>query len=183
MTTTASVESLDVTDEAAATAIARAVGEELRRVREAKGWSRRYLVTRLPSGIGARTLLSYEHGARHLTVLRFVEVCRAMRVSAPDVLGLGLQRARLHLENLPLWVDLGALASDGTIEFRFVVMWAHNKLVQHPAGVVQVAPAGVDELATVVGCSPRELAVYLTRFTPEVDQIPEDDDHARSAVN
>lgn len=163
--------------------ICRAVGEEMRRTREAKGWSRRYLVTLLPSGIGVRTLLSYEHGTRHLTLLRFVEVCRAMGVSAPEVLGLALQRARLYLENLALWVDLGALASDGTIEFRFVIMWAHNKLIQHPAGIVKVAPAGVDELATVVGCSPRELAVYLTRFTPDVDQIPEDDEHALSVVN
>lgn len=60
--------------------ISRAVGEEMRRTREAKGWSRNYLVTRLPSGIGARTLLSYEHGTRHLTLLRFIEVCRALGV-------------------------------------------------------------------------------------------------------
>jgi transcriptional regulator with XRE-family HTH domain len=163
--------------------ISRAIGEELRRTREAKGWSRLYLVTLLPSGIGARTLLSYEHGARHLSVLRFVEVCRAMGVSAPEVLGLGLQRAGIYLENLALWVDLTALASDGTIDFRFVVMWAHNKLIQYPAGVVKVAPAGVDELATVVGCSTHELAVYLARFTPNIDQIPEEDGHLRTAAS
>ncbi len=36
--------------------ISRAIGEELRRAREALGWSRGHLVSRLPSGIGDRTL-------------------------------------------------------------------------------------------------------------------------------
>ncbi len=45
-------------------AISRAVGEELRRAREAKGWSRAQLVGMLPSGIGDRTLLSYEPAPR-----------------------------------------------------------------------------------------------------------------------
>jgi len=62
--------------------ISRALGEELRRAREALGWSRGHLVARLPSGIGERTLLSYEHGTRHLTALRFVELCRALGAAA-----------------------------------------------------------------------------------------------------
>ncbi|MFI7679946.1 hypothetical protein [Actinophytocola sp. NPDC049390] len=48
-----------MTDEATAAAIARALGEELRRVREARGWSRAQFVKGLPSQIGDRTLLSY----------------------------------------------------------------------------------------------------------------------------
>jgi ribosome-binding protein aMBF1 (putative translation factor) len=44
--------------------ISRAIGEELRRAREAAGWSRLQLVSRLPSGIGDRTLLSYEPAPR-----------------------------------------------------------------------------------------------------------------------
>lgn len=48
-------------DELSDKMISRALGEELRRTREARGWSRTQLVERLPSGIGERTLLSYEH--------------------------------------------------------------------------------------------------------------------------
>jgi hypothetical protein len=51
-------------------AVSRAVGEELRQAREASGWSRNYFVTRLPSGIGARTLLSYEPAPRGLSNFR-----------------------------------------------------------------------------------------------------------------
>src|SRR4051794_20054161 len=66
-------------------------GAELRRAREVLGWSRIQLVERLPSGIGDRTLLSYEHGTRHLTVLRFVEISRELITDAPTLLSRGLQ--------------------------------------------------------------------------------------------
>jgi transcriptional regulator with XRE-family HTH domain len=162
--------------------VCRALGEELRRAREALGWSRGYLVARLPSGIGARTLLSYEHGTRHPTVLRFVEVCGALGVNAPSVLGVALQRARVHLEKVPVWVDLRALAADDTAVFRWMVVWAHNKLIECPGGVVQVEPSALRELATLMGSAHRDLADYLARFTPDVERIPEDDVRLRSAA-
>ena len=38
---------------------------------------------RLPSGIGDRTLLAYEHGIRHLTAVRLIELSEELRVDAP----------------------------------------------------------------------------------------------------
>lgn len=154
-------------------AISRALGDELRRARDAIGWTRGQLVGRLPSGIGDRTLLSYEHGIRHLTVLRLVEVCRVLEVGAPQVLGLALQRARVVLENLTLWVDLRALLADNTAKFPLILTWAHRALVQHPVGVVEVAPAAVETLAMMIGCSRGDLTAYLVRFVPDLDQIPD----------
>lgn len=165
-----------VSDEVSEKVLSRVVGEELRRAREACGWSRGYLVARLPSGIGDRTLLSYEHGTRHLTVLRFIELCRAMGVSAPQLLGSGLQRARVHLDNLALRVDLRALLADDTAEFRQMTVWAHNKLIEYPAGVVEIVPAGVRELAAFMGLCTRDLAAYFARFTPEPDEISDHED-------
>lgn len=155
-------------------AISRAVGEELRRAREAKGWTRGFLVKRLPSGIGARTLLSYEHGTRHLTVLRFVEVCKVLEIAAPHALGLALQRARIHVNRLALWVDLRLLVADNTTQFRSMILWAHNKLIEHPAGIVEVTPSAVREMATMMSATAEDLAVYLTRFTPDLEQMPDD---------
>jgi transcriptional regulator with XRE-family HTH domain len=148
-------------------AISRAVGEELRRTREAKGWSRAQLVGRLPSGIGDRTLLSYEHGTRHLTVLRLVELCRALGVAAPALQCLVEQRARIHLQNLVLQIDLRQLLADKSDKFRPMFQWARNKLNENPDGIVELAPSSVRELATFVGCSHRELANYLARFLPD----------------
>lgn len=147
--------------------LSRAIGDELRRAREATGWSRWQLVARLPSGIGDRTLLSYEHGTRHLTVLRFLELCRALGVAGPTLLTQALQRARLELANLVLRVDLRALLNDGSDTYRPMVQWAKNKLNKHPDGIVELPPSSVAELADFVGYPYQDLANYLARFTPE----------------
>jgi transcriptional regulator with XRE-family HTH domain len=149
--------------------ISRAIGEELRRAREAKGWSRAQLVARLPSGIGDRTLLSYEHGTRHLTVLRFIELCKALGVAAPTLLNQALQRARIHLQNLVLQIDLRFLLNDKSDKFRPMHQWARNKMNENPGGVVELPPSSVRELAAFVGCSYQDLASYLSRFLPEKD--------------
>jgi hypothetical protein len=148
-------------------AISRAVGEELRRVREALGWSRGHLVSRLPSGIGDRTLLSYEYGTRHLTTLRLIELCRAMGVDAPSLLTRALQRARIHMSNLILEVDLQSLLLDERPQFRPMAQWARNALNLHPDGVMVVEPAAVRNLALFVGCTYHELANHLARFVPD----------------
>jgi hypothetical protein len=148
--------------------ICRAVGEELRRTREALGWSRARLVRLLPSGIGDRTLLSYEHGSRHCTVVRLIEITRAMEVDTTILLSRALQRARIHVETMTLHVDLRKLLRDKNANFRPMFQWARNALNEHPDGVACVEPAVVRHLALFTGCSHRDLANYLTRFTPEV---------------
>lgn len=147
--------------------ISRAVGEELRRAREEKGWSRAQLVARLPSGIGDRTLLSYEHGTRHLTVLRLIELCQELDIAAATLLNQALQRARIYLQNLVLHINLRELLDDDSDTFRPMFQWARNKLTENPDGVVELPPSSVRELATFVGCSHLELANYLARFAPE----------------
>jgi transcriptional regulator with XRE-family HTH domain len=147
--------------------ISRALGEELRRTREARGWSRGQLVERLPSGIGERTLLAYEHGARHLAVLRLIEIGHTLDVDAPTLLTRGLQRARIHVESLPLQVDLHALLRDGNGTFRPMAQWARNALNEHPDGIAKVEPQVVRNLALFIGCHHDDLADYLARFLPD----------------
>lgn len=166
----------DPQSEVALKVISRAIGDELRRTREANGWSRDYLVTRLPSGIGARTLLSYEHGTRHLTLLRFIELSTALGVAAGALLNQALQRARIHLENLVLQIDLQQLLKDKNEKFLSMVQWAHNKLIEHPDGIVELPPSSVRELATFIGCPYDELANYLAGFIPDLADDDADDD-------
>ena len=161
------VSGLEAVGEPSDKMISRAVGEELRRAREALGWSRGHLVSRLPSGIGDRTLLSYEHGTRHLTTLRLIELCRAMGVDAPTLLTRALQRARIHMSNLIIEVDLQALLRDNSDPFRPMAQWARNALNLHPDGVMVVEPPAVRNLALFVGCTYRDLTNHLARFIPE----------------
>lgn len=150
-------------------AMSRALGEELRRTREAANWSRTAFVAQLPSGIGERTLLSYEHGTRQMTVVRLVELCRVLGVGAPELVGQALQRARIHLDNLALRVDLRALLQDTTLTFRPMAQWARVRLNAAPDGVVEVTPAAVRDLAAFIDRTPADLAAYLTRFMPELE--------------
>jgi hypothetical protein len=148
--------------------ISRALGEELRRTREACGWSRMQLVSRLPSGIGDRTLLSYEHGARHLTLLRLIEICRAMGVDSAMLRSRALQRARIHMETMNFQVDLRELLRDCNTnsKFRPMIQWARNTLNEDPEGIVEVQPAAalgtddpqeVDEVAAALEALARRL--------------------------
>jgi transcriptional regulator with XRE-family HTH domain len=158
---------LDVEDPATAKTVLLAVGMELRRAREERGWSRVQLVARMTSGIGDRTVLSYESGSRTLTVLRLIEQCHALGVSAAGLLTMALQRARIHLENLVLLVDLHALLDDQTAKFRPMHQWARNKLGKQAGRVAEVPPSVVEELADFVGCDSRDLAHHLAKFVPD----------------
>jgi transcriptional regulator with XRE-family HTH domain len=172
------LDGVDVTDEATAAAIARALGEELRRVREARGWSRARFVKGLPSEIGDRTLLAYEHGSRQMTVLRLLEIAEGLGVPASAILAQAMQRARLYLQNLVLRVDLRQLLEDGNVHYRPLSTWARNRLNTAAGGVIEVTPAGVRELAAVLGRTPQELSDYFANFTPddategEVEPVP-----------
>ncbi|MFI7675754.1 helix-turn-helix domain-containing protein [Actinophytocola sp. NPDC049390] len=148
--------------------ITRAIGEELRRARENLGWSRTEFVARLPSGIGDRTLLAYEHGLRQLTVTRLVELCHALGIGAPSLLGQALQKAQVYLQHLVLQIDLRRLLDDTTEQrFRPMLQWARTRLSQEPNGVVEVTPSAIRELAAFVDCSHDDLTTYLSRFTPD----------------
>jgi hypothetical protein len=147
--------------------VCRALGEELRRTREALGWSRARLVRLLPSGIGERTLQSYEYGFRCCTVPRLIELTRTLEVDTATLLSRALQRARIHVEFMVLHVDLRELLRDNSAKFRPMVQWARNALNEHPNGVACVEPAVVRNLALFAGCAHRDLANYLARFTPE----------------
>lgn len=155
-------------------AIRRAIGEELRSAREAKRWTRDAFVTRLPSGVGTRTVLSYETGSRTLTVMRMIEICRALNVSPAAVMTRSFRRARIFLENLEVPVDLSALLHDRTPRFLPLQVWARRKLNRYGQRLVDLSSEVVDELADFLDCSSAELTAYLSKFVP--DELPPADD-------
>jgi transcriptional regulator with XRE-family HTH domain len=152
--------------------VSRALGEELRSAREARGWSRQLLADRLPSGIGHRTILSYEHGSRHLTAVRFIEICGVLGFDPATLMRRALQRARINLENLTIRINLHALLVDENVLYRPMMQWARNTLNENSDGITEVEPVVVKHLAAFVGCSYLGLAKYLSRFAPDSDIDP-----------
>jgi transcriptional regulator with XRE-family HTH domain len=150
-------------------AVTRALGEELRRVRDSVGWTRAELVDQLPSDIHARTLANYEQGNRHCTVARFVEICEVLGVAAPDVLGLALQRAKIQLLAVSLQVDLHALLHDRSNIPEPLRRWARNRLASSPNshGTARLSMEVIDEMAALLDISSPELVSHLVPFTPE----------------
>jgi transcriptional regulator with XRE-family HTH domain len=157
---------LNIEDEKTTSAIARGLGDELRSRREAQGWSRAAFVRRLPSGIGDRTLLAYEHGLRQLTVVRLIELSQGLEVGAPIVLGQGLQRAEVTLQDIPLRVDLSQLLRTTSMNVRPLHQWAKNRMRDSENGVAEVMPSGVKELAASVGFLHQDVASQLATFIP-----------------
>ena len=145
---------------------ARVLGQELRTARETKGWTRIQLVEQLPSGIGDRTLLTYEHGIRQLTVTRFVEICRTLGVAASEILDRAQEKAR-DLRAFPVRVSLTAVLRDQRDELEPIRFWAQRRIEDSPSNEILLSPTVVRELAAALGFSHAALARYLVEFSPD----------------
>lgn len=148
--------------------ITRALGTELRRARNRVGWTRDELARQMPSGLHPRTLATYEDGSRQCTVLRLVEICLALGIAAPDVLGLALQRAEVDLDAIRLQVDLHAIMRDERKELERLRQWAQKRLENDPNApdVVRLESAAIREMAVLLDYTPSDLFRHLAQFGP-----------------
>lgn len=155
-------------------AIVRAVGEELRRARAHAGWSRPELIKHMRTRIPVNTYACYEQGIRQCSIPRLVEICQALRVGVPALLGLALQRLELDLEESGVQIDLRKVARDEREELHALRRWARNRMEEdaltadsrEPA-VVHLEWAVVKEMATFCGVPRRSLLRYIREFSPE----------------
>jgi len=159
-----------VDDEVGEAAIARAIGQELRRARDSAGMTRAELVAMLPSEIHVQTLATYERGVRQCTVGRFVMICQAIGVPGSAVLTAGLQHAMIGLKTNGVEVDLRAIVRDNTsAELLPLRRWARNKLdasTTGDSGIVHLEWVVVREMAAVFDIAEPEFVKYLVAFTP-----------------
>jgi transcriptional regulator with XRE-family HTH domain len=155
-------------------AIIRAIGEELRRARANAGWSRPQLVKYMKTQIPVNTYACYEQGIRQCSIPRLVEICQALGVSAPELIGLALQRLELDLDRSVVQIDLRKIVRDERRELRPLRRWARNRIKEdalaiepHEPAVVRLQWSAVKEIATFCGISKVFLLRYIRDFTPE----------------
>ncbi|MET8999205.1 helix-turn-helix transcriptional regulator [Amycolatopsis sp. NPDC004169] len=132
----------------------RMLGDELRRLREERGLTRRDLNLRLRSELSLQTLATYELGTRQCSVVRLVELCLALG-EAPDAL--------LARVGQRYFGTFGAGESDGVrVDLHSVVRtqhqdlapfrrWAEGKLAETGANgtahEIHLDPAALEQLA------------------------------------
>jgi transcriptional regulator with XRE-family HTH domain len=111
-------------DNSQVSVFASALGDELRRTRKQRGWSRKQLQDHLESRISIQTVATYESGRRQCSVARLVELCEAMDVYAHDLLARVQQRAETDMSDR-LVLDLERIVRDRQPELTPLRRWAH----------------------------------------------------------
>lgn len=139
----------------------RVLGEELRKLRRRRGWTRKELNQHLQSDISLQTLATYELGTRQCSVVRLVELCLAMDELPQDLL------ARVHRrvftdEPGKVRLDLVRIAADRTPALLPLRRWAEDRLRQPgPIREAQLDRAAVDRMAELCGLPADELLGLL----------------------
>jgi transcriptional regulator with XRE-family HTH domain len=144
----------------------RILGEELRRLRRNRGWTRKELNQRLQSEISLQTLATYELGTRQCSVVRLVELCLAMDELPQDLL------ARVHKrvfteEPGRIRLELRRVIEDDQPELLPLRRWAQGRLAQDggPNGQeVQLDLSALERLAELCDLSTVDLLSRLRRF-------------------
>ena len=140
----------------------RILGEELRRLREQRGLTRRDLNHRLHSGLSLQTLATYELGTRQCSVVRLIELCLALE-EAPDRL---LARVGKRYFGGPeaggVRIDLRQVVEAIHPDLAPFRRWAAGKLAEAGApNEVQLDPSALDRLAELCGLSTEGLVARI----------------------
>lgn len=148
--------------------IRRAIGEEIRRAREATGWTRKEFAERLPFDVHVQSIAGYEGGTVQCTTARFVELCETLGVSAPDLIAWAMQRAKVSLPLIGIQVDLHAVIADKSKELLALRRWARRRLeIDDSNGVARLSWETVQEMGYMFGFGVYDFVKRVTAFTPQ----------------
>lgn len=149
-------------------AFMRVLGDEIRRVRKARGWTREGLRDRLDDNdISLQTLATYELGTRKITVVRLVDITETLGTTAAEVLRRTCERLSDEPAAAMGWtIDLPAAANLDAAELAPLARWANLRLAELPDYRTKTAwltrPA-LQALAVLCGLEPKDLVGRLPR--------------------
>lgn len=155
----------------------RVLGDELRRLRKQRGWTRRDLNRRLQSDISLQTLATYELGTRQCSVVRLVEICLALDEVPHELLARVHQRVFSESPVGRIRIDLRQIVRDDQPSLVPLRRWAKGRLTEqngHHPPEVSLDIAALERMAELCGIETVELIARLRKIcTPAPD--PEDD--------
>ncbi|WP_420807855.1 helix-turn-helix transcriptional regulator [Amycolatopsis antarctica] len=138
----------------------RVLGEELRKLRRKRGWTRKDLNDRLQSEISLQTLATYELGTRHCSVVRLVELCVAME-ELPQNLLARVHRRVFADEPGRVRLDLPRIVADDQPELIPLRRWAADRLTTATVPELQVELGALDWMAELCGLPANDLLARL----------------------
>jgi len=107
----------------------RILGDELRKVRRGRGWTRKELNRHLVADISLQTLATYELGTRQCSVVRLVELCMAMDEPPADLVARVHRRVFVEQPGR-LLVNLGEVAVNADPRLWPMRRWAADRLAK-----------------------------------------------------
>jgi transcriptional regulator with XRE-family HTH domain len=146
----------------------RILGDELRRLRKQRGWTRRDLNARLQSDISLQTLATYELGTRQCSVVRLVELCLAMNEVPHELMARVHQRVFSDTPVGAIRVDLRKVVRDTQPELLPLRRWAKGKLAEnngHQAPDVNLDISALERMAELCGVETVDLIARLQDIT------------------
>lgn len=146
----------------------RVLGDELRRLRKQRGWTRRDLNRRLQSDISLQTLATYELGTRQCSVVRLVEICLALDEVPHELLGRVHQRVFSDSPVGRIRLDLRKIVRDEQPELGPLRRWAKGRLAEsnghHPPDV-SLDITALERMAELCGMDTLDLISRLRKIT------------------
>ncbi|MEU5260785.1 helix-turn-helix domain-containing protein [Amycolatopsis sp. NPDC021455] len=143
----------------------RVLGDELRKLRRSRGWTRKELNQHLQSEISLQTLATYELGTRQCSVVRLVELCVAMDELPQDLLAKVHRRVFVD-EPGRVRVDLRKVVADASADLLPLRRWAEDRLRQagEHAGEVALDLPALERMGELCGLPTVDLIARLRRY-------------------
>ncbi|SDI96970.1 Helix-turn-helix [Actinokineospora alba] len=160
----------------------RILGDEIRRSRKQRGWTRKDLQERLQTEISQQTLAAYELGTRQCSVLRLAEICLALGEPPQELMvrvhnrffgGTVVDRIR---------VDLRSVVAERSTDLLPLRRWAFE-LLARPTGStpaeVYLDHSAIERMAELCGIDNTDLVARLRALRPVELVRAKTDDHDR----
>lgn len=145
----------------------RVLGDEIRRLRKQRGWTRKELNGRLQSDISLQTLATYELGTRQCSVVRFVEICIALDELPHELLSRVHERVFTDTPVGRIRIDLRQVVRDRQPELLPLRRWAAGRLAGEsgPHGSdVHLDIAALERMAELCGIDTVDLIANLRKI-------------------
>ncbi|RZS32666.1 helix-turn-helix protein [Herbihabitans rhizosphaerae] len=145
----------------------RVLGDELRRLRKQRGWTRKDLNAHLQSDISLQTLATYELGTRQCSVVRLVEICFALDELPHEVIARVHDRVFTGSPRGHLLLDLRQVVNDNQPELLPLRRWARGKLAESNGDgrgngpQVRLDITALERMAELCGMETRDLIARL----------------------